>query len=318
MEEDYYKVLGVDRAASASDIQKAYRKLATKYHPDVNPDQKAKQRFQQVQKAYDVLGDEKKRKGYDQFGPAFEQIEAAGGQGPFRSGRAGPGPDFGDIDFSQFFGGAAGAGGGAGFEEIFRQFGGAGGAAGGRGGARRGGHRGADVKHEVEIPFGTSVMGGEVRLALRRPGGKSESIDVKIPAGIADGKTIRLRGKGEPAPMPGDLLLTVRVAPHPYFSRRGDDLIARTPVTLAEAALGAKIDVPGPWGTISVKLPPGTSSGKRLRVKGHGVRREDDEPGDLYVEVSIVLPAELDETSLDLLRKFDEHNPQQPRRGVSW
>lgn len=321
MEEDYYKVLGVERDATAAAIKKAYRELATKYHPDANPDKRAKQRFQQIQKAYDVLGDAEKRKAYDQFGPAFEQIEAGGGAGPFRGGR-GAAPDFGDIDFSQFFGGQApGGDSGEGFEEIFRHFGGAQAgpqsARGGRGG-RRGTSRGQDVSHEVEIPFQVAVQGGEVRLNLRRPGGKPETIEVKIPVGIEDGKTIRLRGQGEMANIPGDLLLTVRIASHPAFTRRGPDLTVRVPVTLGEAALGAKIDVPSPWGEIAVKIPPGTSSGKRLRIKGHGVRREGQPDGDLYVELSIVLPKELDEASQELVRKFDEKNPQRPRGDLSW
>lgn len=321
MEEDYYKVLGVDRSATAAAIKKAYRELAAKYHPDANPDKRAKQRFQQIQKAYEVLSDAEKRKAYDQFGPAFEQFEGAAPHGPWRTG-GGQGPEFTDFDFSQFFGGQAhGAPGG--FDEIFRHFAQGGGQAGTQGprnnrGGRKGGHRGGDVAHEVEIPFQTSIQGGEVRLNLRRPNGKSETIEVKIPAGIEDGKTIRLRGQGETAPMPGDLLLTIRIAPHPHFTRRGADLVVRVPVTLGEAALGAKVDVPTPWGTIAVKVPAGASSGKRLRIREHGVRREGKPSGDLYVELLIVLPSHLDDASLELVRKLAERNPQTPRGDLSW
>lgn len=317
MEEDYYKVLGVERSASASAIKKAYHALAAKYHPDANPDKRAKQRFQQIQKAYEVLSDAEKRKAYDQFGAAFEQFEGGGPQGAWRTS-GGQNADFGDIDFSQFFGGQ-GRDAPAGFEEIFRHFAqGAGPTQRAPRGNRRGGHRGADVTHEVEIPFRTSIEGGEIRLNLRRPGGKSETVEVKIPPGIEDGKQMRLRGHGESAPMPGDLLLTIRVAPHANYTRRGDDLTVRVPVTLGEAALGAKIDVPSPWGTIAVKVPAGTSSGKRLRIKGHGVRRADKTPGDLYVELAIVLPATLDDESLALLRQFAERHPQSPRGDVTW
>jgi len=326
MEEDFYKILGVERSATPAEIKKAHRDLAAKYHPDANPDKRAKQRFQQIQKAYEVLSDVDKRKAYDQFGSAFEQMEGGGPQGAWRT-TGGHGPEFGDIDFSQYFGGQAHGGDTAGgFDEIFRHFaqgpqGGPGqGAQGHRNSraGRRGGHRGGDVTHEVEIAFQTAVQGGEVRLNLRRPGGKTETLEVKIPAGIEDGKAIRLRGQGESAPMPGDLLLTIRIAPHPHYTRRGADLTVRLPVTLAEAALGAKVDVPTPWGTIAVKVPAGTSSGKRLRVKGHGVRQEGKTQGDLYVELAIVLPSELDEASLDLIRKFAELHPQRPRGDVSW
>src|SRR5688572_17359615 len=231
MSEDYYATLGVSRGASADDIQKAYRKLARKYHPDMNPDDKAAQKkFKEVQHAYDVLSDEKKRKMYDQFGPQFEQM-AGGGGGPQWSGQVPPG--FGGFDF----GGGGGSGGfqfGGGGEanlppelqDLLRQFTGGGGGEGfsfgggptpRRRGRRTPGQPGADVRHEVEVPFRTAVMGGEVSLRLLRPGRKTETINVKIPAGIEEGKTIRLRGQGEasqnggPA---GDLLIAVRVTPH--------------------------------------------------------------------------------------------------------
>lgn len=322
MDHDYYKVLGVSRDSSAADIKKAYLNLAAKYHPDVNPDKKAKERFQEVQKAYEVLGDQEKRKAYDKFGPAFEQMGGGGGaQGPFGwSGQGGP--DVGDIDFSQFFGGPFQGGDSAGgFDEIFRHFSGqAKTQRNSRGHQRRsGGHRGGDIEHAVDIPFTTAVVGGEVRLNMRRPGGKTEKIDVHIPPGIDDGKVIRLRGRGEPAPMPGDLLLTVHILPHPHFTRRGKDLTVRLPITLGEAASGAKVDVPGPWGTISVKVPAGgAATGKRLRVKGHGVRREGEPAGDLYVDIVVALPEHLDEASAELLRQFDARNPQRPRSDVTW
>jgi curved DNA-binding protein len=159
---------------------------------------------------------------------------------------------------------------------------------------------------------------------VERPDGHVETLAVKIPAGISDGKKIRLRGQGGSAGggTPGDILITVHVAAHPWFTRHGNDLEVRLPVTLAEAALGAKVDVPTPRGTISLRVPPGASSGKRLRVKGHGVKTRDGEPGDLYAEIQIVLPASLDEESLELIKKLDERlqtgQPQNPRRELRW
>src|SRR5688572_3886758 len=219
MSDEYYSTLGVSRGASADEIQKAYRKLARKYHPDLNPDDKAAQKkFKEVQHAYDVLSDDKKRKLYDQFGPGFEQM--AQGGGPQWSGQVPP--DFRGFDF--------GHGGEAGLppelQDLLRQFTGGGGfqfgGAGDRGGGRRRGRRtpgqpGADIRHDVEVPLRAAVTGGEVSLRLSRPGRKTETLTVKIPAGIEDGKTIRLRGQGEPSPNggpAGDLLVTVRAAPH--------------------------------------------------------------------------------------------------------
>ena len=210
MEEDYYKVLCVKRDASQKDIQRAYRDLARKLHPDMNPgDTKAKEKFQRVQQAYDVLNDPEKREMYDRYGSSFQS--AGAGSGP-RHSRQRPGAGSSEeFDFSQLFGGR----GSEGFADIFRQF------SGGRTqGRRRAAERGGDLHHEIEIPFRTAITGGEVALQLRRPTGKTEAIAVKIPAGIEDGKKIRLRDQGELAPdggKPGDLLITVRVAPHPLL-----------------------------------------------------------------------------------------------------
>lgn len=331
MSQDYYAALGVSRGASQDEIQKAYRKLAKKYHPDMNPDDKtAQKKFKEVQQAYDVLSDEKKRKLYDQFGSDFEQM--GGGGGPQWSSQVPPG--YGGFDF-----GGAGFGGGGGgadslppeLQDLLKQFTGGGG--GGfqfgptPGGRRRSSRRtpgqpGADVRHEVEVPFRTAVMGGEVSLRLVRPGRTTETISVKIPAGIEDGKTIRLRGQGEPSSTggaAGDLLITVRVAAHPSYRRDGLDLIARVPVTLAEAALGGKVDVPTPHGTITLKVPPGTASGMRLRAKGQGIKAAAGEPGDLYAEILIVIPKQLDDESTELVRKLDERLKQDsPRADLSW
>ncbi|MDA1050878.1 MAG: J domain-containing protein [Planctomycetota bacterium] len=319
MEEDYYKTLSVGRDASAADIQKAYRKLARKYHPDVNPDDAtAKRKFQEIQKAYEVLNDAEKREMYDRYGSSFESMGAGGpGGGTWRTHSTGTGGQT-EVDFSQFFGGGVQGGFEGGFGDIFRQFGG-----GGGGGARRSRQRprkGADLKHQLDIPFNTTVTGGEARINVKRPDGKVEAIAVKIPAGIEDGKTIRLRGQGEPSPNggpAGDLLITVKAAPHPYFRRRGSNLEVNVPVTLAEAGLGGKIDVPTPKGVITLTVPPGTSSGKRLRVKGHGVQLQAS-PGDLYAEIQIVLPSEIDAESENLIRQLDAKQQLKPRADLRW
>jgi len=317
MAQDYYQILGLPRAASQAEIQKAYRKLARKFHPDMNPDDKsAKEKFKKIQEAYDVLNDPQKREMYDRYGSAFES--AGGGAGPrWQSSHGGP-EGFQEIDFSQIFGQGGAAGGFGGFEEILQQFAGGGGKRGRRPSPRT---RGADLEHELHIPFNTSITGGQAQLSVRRAGGKVEAITVKIPAGIEDGEKMRLRGQGEPSPSggpPGDLMITVRVAAHPYFCRRGKDLELAVPVTLAEAALGAKIDVPTPQGEISLKVPAGTSSGKRLRLKGLGVPAADGSRGDLYAEIQIVIPESLDEESLELVRRFDKRRVLQPRADLKW
>jgi curved DNA-binding protein len=322
MANDYYQTLGVGRDASPADIQKAYRKLARKYHPDMNPDDKsAKGKFQEVQRAFDVLNDPSKRELYDRYGSSFESMGAGGGPqgGGGRTWSAGQGED---IDFSQLFGERFGGGDPSGtFGDIFSQFRRSG---GGRRGRTQQAARGADVEAEITVPFGIAVLGGQTQISLQRPDGEVETLSVKIPSGIADGKKIRLRGKGEPSPggAPGDLLIVVHVAPHPWFTRKGNNLEVRLPVTLAEAALGAKVDVPTPKGTISLRIPPGSSSGKKLRIKGHGVPGRNGDPGDLYAEIQIVLPSPLDEECQELIKKLDEHaasaHPQQPRNDLRW
>jgi DnaJ-class molecular chaperone len=208
------------------------------------------------------------------------------------------------------------------FSDIFAQFGRAAGR--GRRGRAQTAPRGSDVAAELTVPFATAVLGGQTQISLAREDGKIENLTVKIPTGITDGKKLRLRGKGETVPdgAPGDLFITVHVAPHPWFSRRGNDLEVRVPVTLGEAALGAKVDVPTPRGTIALHVPPGTSSGKKLRVKGHGVAGRNGEAGDLYAEIQIVLPSPLDEECLELVKKLDAHaqsaHPQQPRKDLRW
>ena len=173
----------------------------------------------------------------------------------------------------------------------------------------------------MEIPFITSISGGEVQLGVERPSGKTETIKVKIPPGIEDGKKIRVRGQGEPAPprgTPGDILITVHVAPHPHFSRRGNDLHLRLPLTVGEAAAGAKVDLPTPTGHVALKIPPGTSSGTKFRIKGHGVAAAKAAAGDLVAEVKIVLPKHLEESDRQLLQQLDQRYPLDPRQNLRW
>jgi DnaJ-class molecular chaperone len=311
MEEDYYKVLGVKRDASQKEIQRAYRDLARKLHPDMNPDDaKAKEKFQRVQQAYDILNDPEKREMYDRYGSSFQSAGSGGGP---RYSQQHPGAGgFEEFDFSQLFGGR----GSEGFADIFRQF-----SSGKTQGRPRPSGRGGDVHHELEVPFRTAITGGEVALHVRRPTGKTEAITVKIPAGIEDGRKIRLREQGEPAAgrgKSGDLLITVRVQPHPHYHRRGNDLEVVVPVTLAEAALGAKVDVPTPKGTIALTVPPGSSSGRRLRVKGHGVATGKDPAGDLFAELRIVLPKKIDDETAAQIRAFDQRFPLDPRADLQW
>ena len=319
MPQDFYQTLGVARGATSEEIQKAYRKLARKHHPDANPDDaKAKEKFKQVQEAYDVLSDDEKRKLYDRFGHDYERVAAAGGEAGGRTwsggGPGGANVHFEEVDLNDLFGG----GDAGGFSEFFRHFSG-----GPPGGGRSRGPRavrGADLHHDVTIPFEKSITGGEVELKIIRGGGKRETIVAKIPPGIENGKSIRLRGQGEkgqaggPA---GDLLITVGVSSHEHFRRDGKNLIVTVPVTLLEAAEGAKVDVPSPKGTVTVTIPPNTSSGKRLRLKGLGV---DDKKsaGDLLAEVEIVLPPDMTPEDVEALRQIDSRHTQDPRGHLRW
>jgi DnaJ-class molecular chaperone len=320
MAKNPYDTLGVKRDASEDDIQKAYRKLARKYHPDMNPDDaSAKAKFQEVQTAFEILSDAEKRKNFDQFGTADPHQHPGGAGGP-----GGPrwsyssGPQGSPFDLNDMFGGGGDEGAG-GFADLFKQF--RRGAAGA--GGRRAAHaeRGADLKHEMTIPFATAIKGGEAAVSVQRGDGNLETITIKIPAGIDDGKRIRVRGQGEPgeggAPA-GDILVTIRISQHPSFRRTGDRLDVRVPVTLAEAVEGAKIDVPTPWGTITLSIPPGTSSGKRLRIKGHGVRQKNGAEGDLFAEIQIVLPTDLTEEERKTLAEISARHPQHPRSELRW
>ncbi|MDB2686209.1 J domain-containing protein [Mariniblastus sp.] len=307
MAEDYYKLLGVSRSASQDEIQKSYRKQARKYHPDLHADESDKekkrvlQQFQKIQQAYDTLSDPKKRKMYDQFGSDYEQVGGPGGNPFGGAGGGGGGNPFGGaggIDLSSIFGAG---GGGGGFEDMFRQMGG--------GGAGRGPQppaKGSDVEQEITVPFAVAVLGGKHQLGISR-NGKSEKLDVTIPAGIESGKKIRLRGQGNQGGggQPGDMLVTVKVAGHPVYARKGLNLSVDVPITILEAVQGAKIDLPTPHGTVVLTVPAGTSSGKTLRLKGMGVKTKD-RSGDLLVTLQVGVPEEASKQDLEVLQKLSD------------
>ncbi|HEY3965037.1 MAG TPA: DnaJ C-terminal domain-containing protein [Planctomycetaceae bacterium] len=308
---DYYKTLGVSKTASAEEIRKAHKKLSKKYHPDVNKEKDASEQFKQVQEAFDVLSDTEKRQQYDRFGQVFPGGSGPQGQ-PFNWGGGRPGGGgSGPVDFSNLFGG--------GQIDLEQILGGAFGG-GGKRQSRRAAHRGEDVEVEVEIPFRTAVDGGKYELNLDR-GGQHENLSVKIPAGVDSGSLVRLAGQGHPGASggpAGDLLVRIRVAGDPWFRREGNNLLVDVPVTITEATLGAKVEAPTlSEGTVVVTIPPGTSSGAKLRLKGKGViDRSTKERGDLFVIVKIVVPRKLGERAQQLLRELAEAEPYAPRGGL--
>jgi molecular chaperone DnaJ len=372
---DYYELLGVPRKASAKDIRTAFRKLARKYHPDLNPgDKSAEEKFKQLQEAYDVLSDSKKRQMYDQYGFYSDNLPPGGYPGAEGPG-AGVNFDFGGFDFG---GGAGAGGGGTSFRDLFSQF------FGGRGGAAamEPEHEpGGDLEYQLEIDFwdavrgavkkisitrldacetchGTGAIGsahtcetchgtgsieqaagkmrfnvpctrcggtGKLRTPCRTCGGegrlrRAEMIDVRIPAGVANGGRVRVPGKGNSGTMgahAGDLYLRVVVRPHAFFERRGNDLYIKVPVTVSEATLGAKIEVPTMDGRSLVRIPPGTNSGKTLRLREKGVpSARNGARGDQYVEIQVVVPQPTDERVRNLMKELEKVAPEDPREDL--
>jgi molecular chaperone DnaJ len=365
--QDYYELLGVPRKAAQKEIRQAYRKLARKYHPDLNPgDKTAEEKFKEVQQAYDVLSDAKKRQAYDQFG--FD-AERRGAVPPPEEGGGDVHFDFGGFDF----GGSEGTN----FRDLFSQF------------FRRGGAEaateaepGSDLEYQIGITFweamrgtvksltishleacndckGTGSVGspkaceacggtgqitqtqGKMRfnVACPRCGGagrtrtvcqnckgegrvrRTETIDVRIPAGVQTGSRVRVAGHGNAgthgAPA-GDLYIITEVQPHPYFDRRGDDLYTVVPITVSEAALGTKIEVPTLDGRSLLRIPPGTNSGQKLRLRDKGVPsvRQHGKRGDLYVELQVIVPKPVDERVRNLLKELSALEPEDPRRDL--
>lgn len=321
MQEDYYKILGVNRNASEEEIHNSYRDLARRYHPDLNPDDTdAKEKFQAVQQAYEVLSEPKKREMYDRYGKAFKSVGGTGSQGgsPWPDGGSGSQFNFEDVDLGQIFGERFGHGDAGGFADVFRDF-----TRGGRARAKTSTGRatqGNTLRHDLDVPFAVAVTGGEAQLSIRRADGNLERITVKIPAGIENDAKIRLRGQGEPGHRggpSGDILIRVNVGMHRWFQRIGDDLQLRVPLKLSEAVGGASVDIPTPHGTISLKVPPGTSGGTRLRVKGHGVRKQDSVPGDLYAEIQIEIPSNISANAIEWIQNLDAAMSD-PRAQLDW
>lgn len=353
---DYYQVLGVSRDATEDEIKKAYRAQARKYHPDLNPDDKknAEAKFKEVQEAYDVLSEPDKRAQYDRFGKAFASggfPPGGGSAGPFGGGSGGFGPNQGgwfnadqaggtyQFDLNDLIGGMRGGGasssgfgrpggspgfetddGGGIFEEILSKV---------RGGKTRRKPRAAGTGHgasaaepfhaRIDVPFMTAVKGGETSIDISFDAGDSETLTLKIPPGTTSGQKLRLRGKGamNSRGQRGDLIVEVIVDPHPYLKLDGRDLSVEVPMTVDEALLGVKIDVPTLDGFKTVPIPAGTSSGARLRLKGQGVPERGDKPaGDLYVVTRIVVPKSLDDEARARLEALKDVLNTQPRKGL--
>jgi molecular chaperone DnaJ len=309
-DKDFYKSLGVASDASEAEIKKAYRKLAKDLHPDKNPgNAQAEQRFKELSEAYSVLSDTEQRREYD----AVRTMTRGGAR--FTAGGGGPSGGFSDDVFSGFFSRQSGrqpGGGNIDMDDLLSGLFPNGGAAGFGQQASR---KGADVEASTSLTFRQAVDGDTV--TLRRADGST--VTTRVPAGVRDGPKIRLRGKGNPGPGGnGDLILTVTVEPHPLFGRSGDGLTVTVPVTFAEAALGAQIAVPTFDGSsVTVKLPPGTPSGRTLRVKGKGVKRKDGTVGDLLVTVSVTVPQKLDGAAREAVEAYAAATAgDDPRQGL--
>jgi DnaJ-class molecular chaperone len=282
---DYYEVLGVKRGAPDDELKKAYRKLARKFHPDLNPgDKTAESQFKQLQEAYDVLSNAEDRKLYDQYGENWRAVKAGAGTGaPTQES----GPRQGGFDFNEFDFGRFSSGGGGDFDIFEELFGGA----RGRGGPARG--RGRDVEAELELSLEEAHRGGRRTLQMQTA---EKTIDVNIPAGVRDGSTVRLAGQGGSGANgsePGDLYLHIRLRPHPVLTVKGDDLEVELPLAPWEAVLGANVEAPIIDGKVGVKIPAGARSGQRLRLRGQGLNKRSGGRGDEYVRLKIVVPKEV-------------------------
>lgn len=345
---DYYEVLGVKRGAPDDEIKKAYRKLARKFHPDLNPgDKSAEEQFKRVQEAYDVLSDSENRKLYDEYGENWRAVKSGAGTPPpgweqtQRStrpgGQGGPGGaggfDFSDFDFGGF---RTGGGGREGFDIFEEMFGRA-----GRGRRARQG-RGRDIEAELELSLEEAHRGGRRTIQMQVEdvcptcngsgvkdgktcetcGGAGEvlrpkTIEVNIPAGVRDGSTIRLAGQGgsgSNGSEPGDLYLHIRLRPHPLFRVNGDDLEVELSIAPSEAVLGAKVEAPTIDGKVALTVPPGTNTGQRLRLRGQGLNKRKGGRGDEYVRMKIVVPKEISAEERRLYEELQRISRFDPRR----
>ncbi|HEY8154486.1 MAG TPA: J domain-containing protein [Myxococcota bacterium] len=308
---DLYQILGVARDANEDVIRKAYRKLARRHHPDVNPNDKtAEDKFKEISHAYSVLSDTEKRRTYDEFGDVsleggFDPEAARRAREAFgaRFGGGGARPGFGDAEGFAFEG-LDGL-----FSDLFSRQG-------------RGRGRGADVEAELELDFLDAARGAEQRLTLARPQPdgslRQETVTVRIPPGVADGGRLRIPGKGGPGAgggPPGDLHARIRVRPHRFFRRDGRDLLLDVEVSVREAALGAKVEVPTLEGRVTLSIPPGTDGGTKLRVRGKGIPSPSGgAPGDLYAIVQIRVPRDLGPRERELLDELAAHDPPDLRK----
>lgn len=310
MARDYYEVLGVSRGADADEIQQAYRTLARRYHPDVNKDPAAEERFKEVSEAYHVLSDPATRARYDRFGEDFrqipedydERIRAAGG-GARRSTGGG-----GGVRFTQGFGGRGGGFGGIDIDDLFD------GLFSGRGGT--GPISGADQEAELPLTVEEAYRGGQRHITLSGTSGPRE-FDVTIPPGVIDGQRIRLSGQGGGGTgggPRGDLYLVIRIQPHPRYRVNGRDIHMTLPVTPWEAALGATIAITTPGGEAKVKIPKGSSSGRRLRLRGEGMPNPNGAAGDLYAEVRVMVPPRLTRRERELFEQLAAESTFDPRK----
>lgn len=301
---DYYEVLGVPRGASDEEIRSAYRKLAREYHPDVNSDPGAEDRFKEVSEAYEVLRDPEKREKYERLGANWKAGEDVSGASGF-TGASGFGGGFGGGDGQGFADDA-------GFSDFFESF--FGGRRGASGGFEGFSMRGGDQEATIEVTLEEAARGGKQKISLT----DGRDFEVRIPPGVRDGQKIRLAGQGGegasggPA---GDLYLRVRIKRHPRFRREDDDLVVEIPVAPWEAALGATVPVPTLDGSAKVKVPAGSSSGRRLRLRGEGMPGPGGRKGDLYASVRIVVPKTLEKRERELFEELAAVSRFDPRRG---
>lgn len=302
---DYYKILGVPKDAKTEDIKKAYRRLARQHHPDLNKGPGAEKRFKEINEANAVLSDPQKRSRYDQLGPNWERFahgaQPPGGEGGFQWVFTGqPGESAGDFSdfFRMVFGDVGGVRAGT-VDDLLRGR--------GRGNGRVRAHAGEDVEGEVEVTLPEAYKGAQRSIEVRRENGSAKTLTVRIPAGVRDGQRIRLAGQGGagggggPA---GDLYLKVRVRPHPFFEREGDDIHADLPVALHEALLGAEVTVPTLKSRVALRIPPETQNGRVIRLAGQGMPRATGGYGDMFVAVKVVLPQKLNDEERDAVRKL--------------